>query len=367
MKSFVEYNGRLHNKRILYSVPLMPLEELEEKFPITEKAAKTVITGRKAIEDILTDKDPHRMLAVVGPCSIHDTDAALEYAEKLNNLRNDVKDNIELVMRVYFEKPRSSIGWRGLISDPSLNGSFNIQEGLNKSRKLLVDISEMGLPAATEALNPNFVQDLSGLISLAAIGARTAESQPHREMASGLSMPVGIKNGTNGEPYVAINAMIAIREPSQFIGPDKNGMNCIQYTKGNPSSFLILRGGKSTGPGYSEFQVDAAQETLRRYGLPDKVMVDCSHDNSARWDSESESWVKDYLLQSRVLENVVRQHKNNQGVFGFMIESNLYEGSQKLDIKHPENLKYGVSVTDACVGFEQTREMLLRANDQIAA
>ena len=300
----------------------------------------------------MSRQDP-RLLVVVGPCSIHDPSAAKEYAERLAALQREVP-NLQLVMRAYFEKPRSTVGWKGLINDPHLNDSFVISEGLAIARQLLLDISTLGLPIATEALDPIIPQYLQDLISWSAIGARTTESQTHREMASGLSCAVGFKNGTDGSLEVAINALQSATAPHSFLGINPEGQVSVIHTKGNAFAHVVLRGG-SNGPNYSPEHIRAAEEALEKIGATASIMVDCSHANSD----------KDHRKQARVLESVIKQiEAGNESITGVMVESNLEAGRQALDLD--AGLRYGVSVTDACVDWDET-DTLMRNLDRAVA
>ena len=324
---------------------LLPPVALLEKFPATENAANTVSHARKAIHKILKGQDD-RLLVIIGPCSIHDPVAAKEYAARLSALREALKGELEIVMRVYFEKPRTTVGWKGLINDPHMDGSFDVESGLKIARRLLVDLVSMGLPLATEALDPNSPQYLGDLFSWSAIGARTTESQTHREMASGLSMPVGFKNGTDGSLATAINAMRAAAMPHRFVGINQAGQVCLLQTHGNPDGHVILRGGKA--PNYSPADVEQCEKEMAQAGLPASLMIDCSHGNSN----------KDYRRQPAVAESAVAQIKDgNRSITGLMIESNIHEGNQSSE--QPRSaMKYGVSVTDACISWETTEALL---------
>ncbi len=288
---------------------------------------------------------------MVGPCSIHDENSAVEYAEKLQAVSEDIKSTTLVIMRVYFEKPRTVMGWKGLINDPGLDGSFDIENGLRRARHLLLKINEMGMAAATEMLEPITPQYVADLVTWAAIGARTTESQTHRQMASGLSMPVGYKNGTDGNLEIAIQAMQAAQNAHSFLGIDTDGRTCVIHTTGNPYGHLILRGGRS-GPNYDAQNVKAAADALSAAGLPPFLMVDCSHANSD----------KDYTKQAAVWQDAVAQRAaGNKHIVGLMLESNLFPGSQKLTA-NLEQLKYGVSITDGCIGWDQTEELLRNAH-----
>ncbi len=340
--------------RIAGLTPLIPPRKLKEDLPLSERSIETVLQGRVEIESVLQGKDD-RLVVIVGPCSIHDPDSALEYATRLVKLREELSERLAIIMRVYFEKPRTKLGWRGHILDPNLDGSYDIGRGLESARRLLLQITEMGLPAGSEVLDPIVPQYTAELLSWAGIGARTTESQTHREMASGLSMPVGFKNGTDGSVMVAVNAMASSTRPHRFIGIDQEGRTCMLETRGNEFSHLILRGGRS-GPNYHDEDVEDALDALTENGLNRAVMVDCSHGNSR----------KNHGRQCTVLKSVLRQRgEGNRAVIGAMIESNLQEGAQKLT--SPSELAYGVSITDACIGWEETECLLRCAADLEAA
>ena len=344
---------RLENSRILSQHTLSSPANLHALIPVTERAATTVRRGRAQLEAILSRSDPRRFI-VVGPCSIHDVGAAIDYAGRLAELAKSVADTLLLVMRVYFEKPRTTIGWKGLINDPHMDDSFDIPEGLRRARQLLVYINSLGLPIGTEALDPLTPQFLGDLVSWNAIGARTTESQTHREMASGLSTPVGFKNGTDGSLQVAVNAMQAAAHPHSFLGVDREGRAALTRTAGNPFGHLILRGGRS--PNYSRADIDAAACALRDAGVPENIVVDCSHGNSA----------KQFERQTVVLSAVIEQMQaGNPALVGAMLESNLVAGSQKIpdDLGH---LIYGQSVTDACLGWPATEQAILAAAQALA-
>jgi len=334
---------------VIDTLPLIPPSILRKEVPMTEAANRTVIECREAIKRILRQED-HRLLVIVGPCSIHDTEAALEYAKRLNALRQELQGHLCIVMRVYFEKPRTTVGWKGFIYDPHLDGSDDMVAGLVRARQLLLDINEMGLPAATETLDPITPQYLADLISWAAIGARTTESQTHREMASGLSMPVGFKNSTEGVLQVAIDAMEAARNPHTFLGVDKEGRTAVIRTHGNPWGHVVLRGGKAR-PNYDSESIAAACKQLRQADLEPVLMVDCSHANANKKHEQQEA-VWDAILKQR--------SAGNDALIGMMVESNLHEGNQKIP-KDLSQLRYGVSVTDACVNWETTERMMRQA------
>lgn len=332
---------------------LIPPSELKTKLPVTETAQATILAGRKMVNDILDRKD-NRLMVVIGPCSIHDTEAAMDYARRLKALAEEVKDSLAIVMRVYFEKPRTTVGWKGLINDPHLNGSFDIEEGLHIGRKLLLDIAELGLPTATEALDPISPQYLHDLISWSAIGARTTESQTHREMASGLSCAVGFKNGTDGSLKVAMNAMQSVSSSHHFLGMNGEGQVSVIRTNGNPYAHVVLRGGGGK-PNYDSVNIALCEQTLRDQGMVENIMVDCSHENSN----------KDHNLQPLVLDNIVNQIiDGNKSIIGLMIESNIGAGNQKITEDHSQ-MQYGVSVTDKCIDWATTEDCLRTANEKL--
>ncbi|MGC1309985.1 MAG: 3-deoxy-7-phosphoheptulonate synthase [Phormidesmis sp.] len=326
--------------------PLLPPNQLLQQLPLTETAAALVAQTRDRIRNIMHNED-RRLLVIVGPCSVHDVDAAYEYAQKLVKLREQYADQLEIVMRVYFEKPRTNIGWKGLINDPHLDGSYDINEGLRLARKLLLDLAELGLPAGTELLDPITPQYIADVIAWTAIGARTTESQTHREMASGLSMPIGFKNNTNGSLDAAANAMLAASQPHHFLGINQTGHASIVSTTGNADGHLVLRGGKQ-GPNYEASHVENAAEALAKQNLNPRIMVDCSHANAN----------KDHNRQGLVLSSIAEQvAAGSTHLMGAMIESHLVAGKQPI----PDDLKdlaYGQSITDACVDIGTTATML---------
>ena len=327
--------------------PLVAPALLHHELPIDAASTETVASARRRIQAILRGEDL-RLLVVVGPCSVHDVKAAREYAQRLAPIRERLKDQLEVVMRVYFEKPRTTVGWKGMINDPHLDGSYDINTGLRRARGLLLDLAREGMPTATELLDPVVPQYIADLISWTAIGARTTESQTHREMASGLSMPVGYKNGTDGSAKIAINAMQASARPHHFLGINREGHASIVSTTGNPYGHLVLRGGNG-GSNYHLEAVQAAASELSKAGLKQRLMVDCSHANSN----------KDYRRQSEVLVSVADQLRaGSQHVMGVMIESHLVEGNQKLSADLSQ-LTYGQSITDACISLETTEALLL--------
>ena len=327
-------------------IPVVSPDTLIRELPLSSSAMETVSHSRKIIRDILDKKDD-RLIIITGPCSIHDKDAALEYAAKLKTLSKKVSSRFFPVMRVYFEKPRTSIGWKGLINDPCLDGSCDIESGLRAARQLLLEITELGVPTATEMLDTISPQYFADLISWSAIGARTTESQTHREMVSGLSMPVGLKNGTDGDLMIAVNGMKAAAYPQKFIGIDSMGRTSIIQTKGNPYTHVVLRGGNR--PNYDSVSVNSTISLLKKNNLRDSIIIDCSHGNSS----------KDYSIQPRVWQDVINQRVDgNKAITGIMLESNIHEGNQPVG-DNPEGLKYGVSITDACISWEMTEDLIL--------
>lgn len=338
--------------RILNYCKLTEPGMLKQQFPLSEAALETVTNGREQINRILSHQD-QRMLVVVGPCSIHDEEAALEYAAKLQRFSTRVSETLMVVMRVYFEKPRTNIGWKGLINDPHLDGTCDMITGLTKARELLLKINAMGLPAGTEMLEMVTPQYVADLVSWAAIGARTAESQTHRELASGMSMPVGFKNGTDGNLRSAINAIVAAREPQTFLGIDQSGQTSIVKTTGNSACHIVLRGGPR--PNYDPISIEEARLGLIDFDLPEAIMVDCSHANSR----------KKYQGQEIVWRSVIDQRlSGNRALAGLMLESNLKEGKQKYKGDRAA-LKYGVSITDGCISWETTEKLLLWADARL--
>jgi len=323
--------------------PLISPAVLDYYVPISEKAAQVVVKARQEAESILKGEDD-RLLVVIGPCSIHDPSAAIEYADRLKDAIDRHQDDLVIIMRVYFEKPRTTVGWKGLINDPHLDGSFDINRGLRFARELLLELNEKGIPAGTEfldAISPQYVADL---ISWGAIGARTTESQVHRELASGLSMPIGFKNGTGGSVQIALDAIGASAQPHHFLSVTKQGVSAIVTTSGNSACHLILRGG-SNGPNYSREEIEKVTTRLKENGLPEQVMVDCSHGNSK----------KDYRNQPVVAGDLCEQMAAGaKDIAAVMIESNLIEGNQKIS----DNMTYGQSVTDACINWQTTEEVL---------
>jgi 3-deoxy-7-phosphoheptulonate synthase len=346
-------NPNVHNVNMASQEVLVTPEELWEALPMSATVRDTVATSRQAIRDILDRRD-HRLFVVVGPCSIHDPVAAMDYARRLKALADEVSDTLLIVMRVYFEKPRTTVGWKGLINDPFLDDSFKIEDGLHIGRKLLLDILELGLPTSTEALDPISPQYLQDLISWSAIGARTTESQTHREMASGLSSAVGFKNGTDGGLTVATNALQSVANPHRFLGINRQGQVSVFTTKGNDYGHIVLRGG-SNGPNYDSVHIKLCEEALEKAGIPRNIMVDCSHANSNKQPE----------LQPLVVANVANQIiEGNQSIIGLMIESHINAGNQSIPANLDE-LEYGVSVTDGCIDWKTTEDCLLNMRDRL--
>ena len=336
--------GPTDDLRIRAVRPLLSPAILAEEIPLTEKAADLVRTSRSTIAKCLAGED-HRLLVVVGPCSVHDTAAALDYAQRIKAIMDRYSDQLFFVIRAYFEKPRTTVGWKGLINDPHLDGSFRINEGLRSARRLLANLAELEIPAGTEFLDTTVPQHIADLVAWGAIGARTSESQTHRELASGLSMPVGFKNATDGSIRTAVDAVVAAREPHWFPGTSKQGLSAILQTTGNDSCHIILRGGSRTGPNFDEKHVADASAMLAKEDLPTRLMVDLSHGNSR----------KDHVRQIEVGLDVAGQVATGTSpIFGVMIESNILEGRQNWG----PNAVYGMSVTDACLSIEQTEPVL---------
>jgi 3-deoxy-7-phosphoheptulonate synthase len=343
---------RIVNVNVAAQDVLSTPEIIKHRLPMDDAAERTVFEGRRAIENILDRKD-HRLIVVVGPCSIHDPEAALDYARRLKAVAAEVEDSLLIVMRVYFEKPRTTTGWKGLINDPHMNDSFAIDEGLRKARKLLLDIATIGLPVGTEALDPISPQYLSDLISWSAIGARTTESQTHREMASGLSTPVGFKNGTDGGLTVAINALHSVSRPHSFLGINTQGQVAVIRTRGNRYGHIVLRGGSK--PNYDSVTINQVEKELAKNKLPANIVVDCSHANSN----------KDPSLQPLVLHDITHQiAEGNASIVGVMLESNIHAGNQSIPADLGQ-LKYGVSVTDACIDWPTTEKILRETRQKL--
>ncbi|OFC69449.1 3-deoxy-7-phosphoheptulonate synthase [Alteromonas confluentis] len=343
----------VNNVHVSAEQVLITPDDLAKELPVSETALSAISESRKIISDIIHGRD-HRLLVICGPCSIHDIDAAKDYALRLKELHESCKDTLFIVMRVYFEKPRTTTGWKGLINDPHLDGTFDIETGLRKARELLIWLAELEIPVATEALDPISPQYLAELFSWSAIGARTSESQTHREMASGLSMPVGFKNGTDGSLDIAVNALKSAASGHNFMGINKQGQVAVISTSGNPDGHIILRGGKQ--PNYDSVCVSDCEVDLEKAGLTAGLMVDCSHANSS----------KDYRRQPLVAQNVVNQIlEGNQSIIGIMLESHINAGNQKGDGVPVDELDYGVSITDGCIDWETTDNLITQTRDKL--
>ena len=337
--------NQINNINVVSQELLPTPEQVKSALPLSARAEQTVLKGRESVRNILARRDA-RLFVVIGPCSIHDVRAAEQYAQRLKKLSDEVADTLLLIMRVYFEKPRTTVGWKGLINDPYMDDSFHIEKGLHLARELLLHVAELGLPAATEALDPITPQYLSDLITWTAIGARTTESQTHREMASGLSTPVGFKNGTDGSLGVAINALKSVSQPHHFLGINQNGQCAVFRTSGNADAHIVLRGGAS--PNYDSASIAQCEQELERNKLARDIVVDCSHGNSR----------KDPALQTLVAEDCAHQIiEGNRSIVGLMLESNLGWGNQAIP-KDLAQLKYGVSVTDACIDWSATEKLI---------
>lgn len=346
--------NNIHNVNVSKIEPVITPADIKELLPLSKSISQHIYESRETIKNIIDKKDS-RPLVIIGPCSIHDIESALEYAERLNQIRIQYQEKMVIVMRVYFEKPRTTIGWKGLINDPYLDQSNNLSGGIKIARKLLIDINSMGLPTATEFLDTVIPQYLSELISWVAIGARTTESQPHREMSSGLSMPVGFKNATNGDLKVAFDAIQTALTPHTFIGINQNGSTCTIQSNGNPYSHIVLRGGTS-GPNYSSNHIKLTVDGLKSRHLTPAILVDCSHGNSG----------KDHTKQPQVLESVITQRNAGaKDIIGVMIESNIHAGNQTFP-QPKSNLKYGVSITDSCMSWEETERALTKFYNQLS-
>jgi len=338
-------SNQIHNKNIESETVITSPIGLRQLISVSEQGKENILSSRKTVEDIFLGNDG-RLIVIVGPCSIHDIKAAKEYALKLQSLQKEVEKSIYIIMRVYFEKPRTTVGWKGLISDPDMDNSLDVEKGLRQGRELLVWLAEEGIPTGTEALNPITPQYLADLISWCAIGARTTESQTHREMSSGLSMPVGFKNGTDGNLTMAINAIKACSSKQSFLGINDQGQISTFKAKGNKSSHIILRGGAQ--PNYDKDAVANCEKLLKENGLSERIMIDCSHDNSNQ----------DYRNQGKVVEDINSQLlSGNKSIFGVMLESNLFSGKQKI-LENKNDMQYGVSVTDGCIDWKETEEVI---------
>ena len=338
-------NNQIHNKNIESETVITSPIELRQQISVSSQGKENILSSRKTVKDIFLGNDD-RLIIIVGPCSIHDIKAAKEYALKLQSLQKEVEKSIYIIMRVYFEKPRTTVGWKGLISDPDMDNTLDVEKGLRQGRELLVWLAEEGVPTGTEALNPITPQYLADLISWCAIGARTTESQTHREMSSGLSMPVGFKNGTDGNLTMAINAIKACSSKQSFLGINDKGQIATFKAKGNKSSHIILRGGIQ--PNYDRASVIGCEKLLRDNGLAERIMIDCSHDNSNQ----------DYRNQGKVIDDIKSQIiSGNKSIFGVMLESNLSSGKQKI-LDNIDDMRYGVSVTDGCIDWEETESII---------
>ena len=346
-------NNRIHNKNIESETVITSPIELKKTIPVSDKGKENILTSRKTVDNIFSGKD-ERLMVIVGPCSIHDIGAAKEYALKLKSLQEEVKESVYLVMRVYFEKPRTTVGWKGLISDPDMDNSLDVEKGLRQGREFLAWLADEGIPSATEALNPITPQYLGDLISWCAIGARTTESQTHREMSSGLSMTVGFKNGTDGNLNMAINAIKACSSPQSFLGINDEGQISTFKAMGNKSSHIVLRGGAK--PNYNKDDIIECENLLKENGLAARIMIDCSHDNSNQ----------DYRNQGKVIEDITNQiAAGNKSIFGLMLESNLFSGKQKI-LDKKEEMQYGVSVTDGCIDWLETHKVIKKLAKKIS-
>ncbi len=332
---------------------LIPPAQIRQEIPISNTAEQTILQGRHDFCDILNDNN-NRLAIIIGPCSIHAPKAAIEYAQKLKALSDQLSDKLFIIMRAYFEKPRTTVGWKGLINDPHLNNTFDVEEGTKLARKILIEIAELRLPTATEFLDPITAAYVAELVCWGAIGARTTESQTHRQMASGLSAPIGFKNNSDGNLDVAVNAMQSAKSPHSFLGINDEGECSIVRTKGTPNTHIILRGGNGQS-NYDAKTVKLCEEKLTAKGFNPKIMIDCSHENSG----------KDHTKQKLVIENIIAQKKaGNTSIFGIMMESNLHEGKQSMT-ENITDLKYGVSITDACIGWEETESILHQLHQSI--
>jgi 3-deoxy-7-phosphoheptulonate synthase len=346
-------DSQIHNVNVVAKTDMPTPAEVKAEVPLDAATEKSIVAHRQVIQNILDGRDP-RLFVVLGPCSIHDIKAANEYAERLKTLADEVSDTIVVLMRVYFEKPRTTVGWKGLINDPDMDDSFQVEKGIYKARKLLMHLAKLGLPTATEALDPIMPQYLGDLITWTAIGARTTESQTHREMASGLSTPVGFKNGTDGSLDVAINALQSAEQPHHFMGINQEGRTAVFQTRGNSYGHVVLRGGGGR-PNYDSVSIALCEQELDQAGLPKRIVVDCSHANSN----------KDHNLQALVARDCIEQVVGgNHSILGLMLESHLHAGNQKLGTDLSK-LAYGVSVTDACIDWATTEDVLRQADQAL--
>ena len=347
---------QLYNVNVQSIQPLVSPREFLEQYPVSSQVANLVMDGREQVARIMRGEDD-RMLMITGPCSIHDLEAGYAYAQRLKELAAELQDRLLVVMRVYFEKPRTTVGWKGMIYDPHLNGSFDIESGLRMAREFLLQVGDLGLLTAIEFVDPITPQYLADLYSWAAVGARTAESQTHRQMSSGLSMPVGFKNGTGGSIQLAVDGVVAAQAVQGFLGVDADGRASVVVTKGNPNCHIVLRGG-SRGPNFDAESVADAIDRLEKSRVCPRLIVDCSHANCG----------KDHTKQRIAFNDVLEQRvSGNTNIVGVMLESHLNEGNQPLDEKNPGGLRYGVSITDPCVGWEETVELLTAAHSALSA
>jgi 3-deoxy-7-phosphoheptulonate synthase len=346
-------SNKIHNKNIESETVITSPINLKKTISVSGKGKENILTSRQTVDNIFSGKD-ERLMVIVGPCSIHDIGAAKEYALKLKSLQDEVKESVYLVMRAYFEKPRTTVGWKGLISDPDMDNSLDVEKGLRQGREFLVWLADEGIPSATEALNPITPQYLGDLISWCAIGARTTESQTHREMSSGLSMTVGFKNGTDGNLNMAINAIKACSSPQSFLGINDEGQISTFKAMGNKSSHIVLRGG--TKPNYYKDDIIECENLLKENGLAARIMIDCSHDNSNQ----------DYRNQGKVIEDITNQiSAGNKSIFGLMLESNLFSGKQKI-LDNKDEMEYGISVTDGCIDWLETHKVIKKLAKKIS-
>jgi 3-deoxy-7-phosphoheptulonate synthase len=349
----MQQTEQIEDRNLAAAEALVSPRAVKASAPLTDAAAGVVLGARRAIRDILHGRDRRRLVAIVGPCSIHDVDAARDYATRLKPVADATREQLVVIMRTYFEKPRTTVGWKGLINDPHLDGSCDIPAGLALGRSILMEINSLGVPCASELLDPVVPQYIADLLSWAAIGARTTESQTHREMASGLSMPVGFKNGTDGSLHVALNAMISARQPHHFVGINHDGAVSVIRTRGNPDRHIVLRGGP-TGPNHSPEDIRRAAALVAAEGIARPILVDCSHDNSS----------KDHTRQARVCRDTLAQVRAGEThIMGLMVESNLHAGRQ--DWLPDAQLRYGVSITDACIGWDETQALLYDMADAV--
>jgi len=348
-------NDSIEDRNLLRLDPLVCPREVKTRLPLSAEAASSVTQARGSIRDVLHGRDMHRLVVVVGPCSIHDPAAAVEYAHRLKYVADATRDHLVVVMRTYFEKPRTTVGWKGLVNDPRLDDSCDIAAGLELARSILLDINDLGLPCAGELLDPVMPQYVGDLMSWAAIGARTTESQTHRELASGVSMPVGFKNGTDGGLQVAMNAMVSASHPHSFVGITADGASAVVKTLGNPDRHIVLRGGGGR-PNHGSDDVKRARDLVADHGVARPIMIDCSHDNSG----------KDHTRQAEVCRDVTEQFRRGErAIMGAMLESNLREGKQSWS--KGERLAYGMSITDACIGWDETQALLLEMAAAVAS